>query len=456
MSRSLRVNDMTANLSTRSKKIIIIILNAIDYVSVSSIAKSLGVSSRTILRELDSVSDWLTEQGAQMERKPGSGVCVIATTEVKSSLLEILDQTAEDIAYTPKERRANLLVELLKASEPRKLYYFTSLFHVSEGTVSNDLDRLEPFVETWGLKIIRKPGYGIEITGTEKDIRRALSHLIFEHFTRAELLSIIRKKYQPQKKSHIRITVRNRLLNMIGEELLEGIENAIKATEELKRYPIADSSYVGLVVHMALALQRLRNGDRIIFDSNLLDELKESKEYDIAKHIVDETRKHFDLFIPEDEIGYVTMHLKGSKLRTSIKDSSRIQVDDYEIIRLTKAFIREVEQISGYMLQSNQKLMVGLVNHLGPALARIQMGMEIQNPLLNEIKTRYFDYFELTQKSVSIIENKLSIKLPDDELGFIAMHLGAAIEERSKFYKKTFRVVIACSVKRIYGYKERY
>lgn len=436
---------MIQNLSTRSKKIIHTMLSETDFVSVSAIAKELGVSSRTILRELDQVNDWLLSKGAELDRKPGSGVRIKATLDQRSLLITSLVEAAEDVVYTPKERQANLLVELLVTSEPKKLYYFTSIFNVSEGTLSSDLDRIEPIVDKWGLRIIRKPGYGVEIQGAEKDIRRALSHLIFEHFTRSELLRIIRKKTHPGNVSQIRINVRNRLLNIIGDELLEGIEEVIQITEEFKRYPIADSSYVGLVVHLALSIQRLRNGDRIVFDTVLLEELKESKEYDIAKHIVDETSKQFNLIIPEDEIGYVTMHLKGSKLRSNIKDSNRIHIQDYEVVHMAKLLVNEVEQRSGYRLQSNRQLLAGLANHLGPALARIQMGMEIQNPLLKEIKSRYKGYYDLTEKSVRVIEEKIGLTLPEDEIGFIAMHLGAAIEERSKLYKRNFRVIIACS-----------
>ncbi len=434
-----------SELTNRSQRILGILTEMEGYTPIAHIAEQLEVSTRTIIRELKTVEAWLRDRKIRLISKPGQGIQLEAEAAGLQRVREELRLQSPEGEYSPRERQAYLLIELLNATEPQKLYCFTSVLNVSEGTISNDLDKIEPIISGWNLRLIRKPGYGIEIEGEEKQFRTAISHLIFEHFTREELLDIIRRKYRSTVPAPVMTTVRNRLLNTIGADILEGIEEAIGRTEAMKRYPIADNSYVGLVVHMALAVKRLMNGERITFDTKILEELRESKEYDIAGAIVRETGAIFGIQIPEDEIGYITMHLKGVKYGNALKDTGKIHVNDYRIIHLAGELIRRVEQDTGYLLQNNSKLLIGLANHLGPALARIQLGLDIENPLLEEIRSRYAVYYDMAARSVGVLEETLGFPVPPDEIGYLAMHFGAALEEQTLSVQRIFRVVVVCS-----------
>src|SRR5699024_2741475 len=76
-----------------------------------------------------------------------------------------------------------------------------------------------------------------------------------------------------------------------------------------------------------------------------------------------------------------------------------------------------------------------------PAIKRIMMGMEIRNPLLDEIKENYSYIFQLSKKASSIIEKEFNVKVPDTEVGYIALHIGGALE-RIKNY--TFNIIVVC------------
>ena len=45
------------------------------------------------------------------------------------------------------------------------------------------------------------------------------------------------------------------------------------------------------------------------------------------------------------------------------------------------------------------------------------MGMEIRNPLLDEIIRNYPQLFNLTKKASFIIEDEFNVKVPDAEVG---------------------------------------
>jgi len=434
---------MAGQITKRSKLIIDLLLKQETYVSGSFIAKQLGVSKRTILREMNEVERQVKKNGAVLERVPGKGVKLIVDSD--SSFIKDFHLTSVEEYFNPEERQRFLMIELISANEILKLYYFASKFKISEATVSNDLDKIEPWLNKRKLQLIRKPGYGVKIEGHERDIRKTIVELVYDNFSRDELMSFLKKQYKTSIPQSLRSDIKKRLLNIIGDNTLNGIENAIEKSGVLATYQLADNAYVALVVHLSLAVQRLMGGEKIHFDPVLLDELSESPEYDMATKIIEVTAKNLDIQIPVDEVGYVTMHLQGAKFRSNSDKEASFKIHDYEIIHLAEQLVQIMERKAGLVLSDNRRLLTDLVNHMGPAFTRIKMGMIIRNPLLDQIKSQYSEYFSWTQASVNSLEERIGKAIPEDEVGYLTMHFGAAIESSIKRKTLVWRVIIACS-----------
>ncbi|PEL05816.1 BglG family transcription antiterminator LicT [Bacillus sp. AFS017336] len=71
----------------------------------------------------------------------------------------------------------------------------------------------------------------------------------------------------------------------------------------------------------------------------------------------------------------------------------------------------------------NESIYVSLTDHIHFALHRQKNGMEIKNPLLWEVKRLYKEEFVVGKHALNIIEQKTGIRLPEDEAGFIALHV---------------------------------
>ncbi|MEH7548340.1 MULTISPECIES: BglG family transcription antiterminator LicT [Bacillaceae] len=71
----------------------------------------------------------------------------------------------------------------------------------------------------------------------------------------------------------------------------------------------------------------------------------------------------------------------------------------------------------------NDSIYVSLTDHITFAIERSQKGLIISNPLLWEIKRIYADEYEIGLKALTKIQEMLGITLPQDEAGFIAMHI---------------------------------
>lgn len=100
-------------------------------------------------------------------------------------------------------------------------------------------------------------------------------------------------------------------------------------------------------------------------------------------------------------------------------------------------------------LKLNQSIYVTLTDHINFAITRYQQGIKPQNALLWEIKRFYSREYELGMYAIKTIEEKLQIRLPEDEAGFIALHFlnaeyGTDIRDAVKFpnlVKKILEIV---------------
>lgn len=68
-------------------------------------------------------------------------------------------------------------------------------------------------------------------------------------------------------------------------------------------------------------------------------------------------------------------------------------------------------------------VIITLSDHLYVAIKRCREGMTISNPLLWDIKNFYEIEYDIGLRALELIKNKFYIQLPNDEAGFIALHI---------------------------------
>jgi beta-glucoside operon transcriptional antiterminator len=94
-----------------------------------------------------------------------------------------------------------------------------------------------------------------------------------------------------------------------------------------------------------------------------------------------------------------------------------------EVMACCELIIKNATEKLG-KLQDN--IYITLTDHCHFAFERHKKGIFIRNVLLWEIKRLYPKEFEVGQEALNIIEQRLNIKMAEDEAGFIALHLVTA------------------------------
>ncbi|MCY9374423.1 transcription antiterminator [Bacillus sp. T17B1] len=420
-------------MTAREQKLLKHLLLQNRYVTVTELAELMEVSTRTIHRELKSIKPLMETVGITLDKQPGKGLKAVGSPEDKQKLLT--DLSYEQHEYSADERKLLILCSLLESQEPVKLYTLAHDLQVTNATVSYDLDDLEKWISPFGLTLIRKRGFGIQLIGPENAKRKIVGNLIVNRldiqvFLEAVELNIKGKADSSESEKMFGVVSKGELLKM--ERILFQLKEEIA-------FSLSDSSYIALVVHLTFAIERIKLGETITMEQNELEELKSVKEYSSALAIAGELERAFSVTIPEAEVGYITIHLRSANRK--YKTEYKTQEIELETALQTKRLIAFISDKIRMDLTKNYSLYEGLIAHLEPAVSRIKENIEIYNPMKEQIKRDYFLLYMAIEEGVEKYFPGMSFS--DDEIAFIVLHFGSALEIKKEEAK--LKALVVCS-----------
>lgn len=418
-------------MTAREQKLMKHLLSQSRYVTVNEMAEAMQVSTRTIHRELKSIKPIMQRYNLTLDKQPGKGLKMVGSMEGKQKLLTDLSQ--EQHEYSADERKLLILCSLLESQEPIKLYTLAKDLQVTNATVSYDLDELEEWILPFGLTLIRKRGFGIQLMGPEDAKRKIVGNLIvnrldIQMFLEAVELNIKGKTDASEK-----------MFGVVSKGELLKMERVLFRLKEKTAYALSDSSYIALVVHLTFAMERIQLGETISMEAEELHALKNTKEYSSALEIAGELEKAFGVTIPEAEVGYITIHLRSANRK--YETEYKAQEIELEIALQTKRLIAFISEKIRMDLTENRSLYEGLIAHLEPAMNRIKEGMGIYNPMKEQIKRDYFLLYMAIEEGME--KSFPDMTFSDDEIAYLVLHFGSALEIKKEEAK--IKALIVCS-----------
>lgn len=435
--------DKHVQLTSRQKAIIQILtkFTASRPVTVAMISEMMGVSSRTILREIPHIEQWMTQNDFHFIRKPGVGLILDESVENQKLILELLEVESIPKEYTKEERRRRILGELLYAEEPLKSYYFTSKFHISEGTLSSDLDEVGHWLESYEIRLIRRPGLGILLEGDERSYSQAIANVVYESIDESQIMQLL---CGDPTEDGMSVTVHNRVFGLLDHDTTSKVEKILMESARRLHIQYTDSAYVGLIVHIGLAIKRIQNNEKIEMEPERLQKLMMLPEFSVAEEISDQLQETFHVRIPRGEVGFITMHLSSARIWPTGRQVRR-NIDSINLRQLATELMEQVEQQIGMVLHDSDSLLEDLCNHMAPTISRLSMGIQIENTQIDSIQEEYPEIMEATRDACNdILCREVGVdEVPDSEVSFLAMHFGAALEKKLQ-QLQTISAVVVC------------
>lgn len=424
------------NLKNRNLKLLRLLMQSDEPITIRDISSYLNVSKRTVQYDLNQLDEWLIENGiGKLTRKPNCGIYL--EKKYRGKIVEKLSAINFYIyQLAPEERKKLIIAELMRAKGYVKLKNLAEKMFVSRNTIVSDLSEVKEFLKKFNLEIKFERKRGIKLIGEEKDLRRALVEIISDNLSLEELVDIINCH-----KTHngIEPSIDSQLQMFLKDIDISFIKQCIEEAESQLDKELSDFAFSSLIIHIAIAIKRISLGREILMPKDKLKRLMVEKEFLIALQISEKLERHFGIKIPIEEVGYITLHLLGGKVT---RPSQEDEGNWVELSLITSKLIEHVGRLINLDLSYDELLFNGLKEHLKPALYRIRNGLSIRNPLLDEIKSEYAEIFYAVKEACNQMKDEFQNCVVDEEIAYLTMHFGAAIERRRNI--KKVKAVIVC------------
>lgn len=385
--------------------------------TAAALAESIGVSRRTVLRELPGIEKWLHAAGFRFERSPGQGVRLDENEERRAALLRAL---AGGGALSRAERIDRLIALLFAADGPVKTFRLACELQVSEHTLSGDLNAAADWLLARGVKLQRRAGVGVWLEAPPETLRRAIGVRL-----RPQLAQTDWQRFLDEKQE-------NTPLGLLDRADMAAAARVLQEFEQSGRFFFSDSAFLSLTLHMTLLAGQIRRSGPPPSDGA-------RGASDEALALLRALRGALGVRLPDGEAAYLDRCLKAAAGRPDWEDPQELRVG-----YLASLLIRGMERETGVELTGFSTLREDLCAHLRPMLLRMERGERIENPQLSPLQSQYPALWQAVRLVCNEAAQALPLSpIPDEEAGFLAMHFGAVLEECEKT-RRRLRAVVVC------------
>ncbi|EAG6832274.1 TPA_asm: PTS fructose transporter subunit IIA [Listeria monocytogenes] len=313
------------------------------------------------------------------------------------------------------ERKSKLLLELIKNSTKGvDLFELADILYISEVTLKKDIQQLKNELKEADVKIVISKDR-IKLIGKERAKRKYMISLLYEE-------------------GGYRESIKSRIQEMIEFVSIDKLQNIVK--EVLAQESITTNQYsmINIVLHYAISIVRIQQGNTLIETQKTLIR-KHSQEYEISKKIAKILSEEYQIHFSEAEtkqLGLLYVGLQNEQ-SANANHGELDQFVDKKIIDALKIVLANVEETYLIDLQ-NEQLFIKLAIHVQSLYYRSRYKAYTRNLSLLDIKTSYPVTFDIAVYISSLLQEKLAIDFNEDEISFIALHIGSFLESENRDY----------------------
>lgn len=397
-------------LTKRQNMIMTIMNNQKDWIVGKNLAKLLNVSDRTIRNDIAAINEFYADTMIESNIRKGYR---IQGEKVK----RFIEETKKEIPETGEERRWLILKTLVEHTQVN-IYQLADQMCISEFSLENDMNKIRKLLDNYqGLKVIRQSNM-LQLSGGEREKRHLYEELI-----------------------SYKISGNLWNLNKVAENFMRfdllKVKELLKDIFEEFHYQMNEVRIPTLLIHVGVILERN-------FACHFLKEDEEQQgkygreEYEISRHFFEKIGARLSLQVREAEICDFAIYLEHGK-RKGYCEEEQLQGLASDLVQHIIVEIREHFDID---FSEDCEFRLGLEVHTVSLLKRHYANVEIDHTCLEEVKRKYPLIFEMGVWVCKIMEEHLNIIISENEISFIALHLGSAYERAN--LRRKYRCLLIC------------
>ena len=389
-----------------------------DGITSDEIARLVGVSSKTVRTDIKALTVVLSTDIAVIHVSMRHGYELEARDDrALSDLLrgqehQLLEGHARNL-YVMRRLLMGALIDepILQQNLADDLYIGLSTLKASIKEVKEDL-------RAYDLSIENHKNKGMMVVGRERALRRAIFDWLFSnHDVREQTLTQIDGRID-------------------GQCLRQIVIHVISSYDLI----LTDDSLTHLLDDIRIMLLRAGGGYHVNYLISESKEIEIQSEFAMATAILEETYQQIGIDVVTGETYYLAQHLIASKRYRTAEQPTNAYVQE-----LTDAMLGRIDQLVGVDFRQDQTLRAGLQAHLESVIPRIRFHIRNKNEVLSVMKNEYPLAFQIGVIAAKVIEEREQLNVSEDEIGFLAVHFGAALARQNTAHVSDKRRVLIVS-----------
>ena len=217
------------------------------------------------------------------------------------------------------------------------------------------------------------------------------------------------------------------LIAGIPIEYLQVASEIIEFAEKELDCKFNDVIYISLTDHIHMAVYRIRNG--ILISNLMLWEIGKfyEREFLVAQRATDLMNARFQVNLPEDEAGFIAMHLIDGQTNLNIPIANKIMKiiqDVVNIVRMNCSIEFDKNSLEYYRFITHVKFFAKRV------LTGQESKTEIEDEIALMVKNKYPKATECAEKISELIGKNYNYRVSSDEKLYLTIHISKFIYQK--------------------------
>ncbi|HBG35530.1 MAG TPA: hypothetical protein DDW88_00490 [Treponema sp.] len=413
-------------MSSRIKQMLELLQDSQSFITVATLAQTIGVSERTLFRDIVKLEDYLKIYDVGLVKQRGVGVKL--TGDISRLNERFFVRQNYFLRLNGEERCQSIIVYLAMRVHIIKIVELSQLYGVSDSCISNDLKKIDNLFleEKKDIRIIRQKGVGITLAGDEWTIRMYALRCFFKFVNPKDVLGFL---FQRQENELVKEIIRYFGFDFDSQKIVVAIES----TEKQIGYTFSWFDLLLLYMYLQLALKR-----RVIFyDSNKLHFPKfvQNVAMEIAENL-------WTLFAQSDryEIAWLQTVL------SAMEPGEHIKIPEIypQLPSLFGDMFLELAQKGYRSIEPDTHVYTVLKNGLSFLLYKRSIQMPTLTSTSSTIKKKKDSYSaDVCLILKQLINQYTQLDITEDELSFVAIALRPFLEKTDR-KEQHLRIVVAC------------
>ncbi|HZG17551.1 MAG TPA: PRD domain-containing protein [Candidatus Bathyarchaeia archaeon] len=208
------------------------------------------------------------------------------------------------------------------------------------------------------------------------------------------------------------------LFSETGDDLMNVINSYLEIVERAFDQELTQQFVFSFIDHITFAIKRIQQGIRIY--NPFLHEVKNlyPLEYALAEKLLPLIKDKLHIELPEDELGFITLHLRTIKSNQSIAEMNQFS-------QLITTLVELIEEELSIAINKTSTDYARLVTHIRFAIDRAQkqQGLGENHPLSALLQREYPICYNLSYKLVKIMQNELKLDISEAEVSYLTLHI---------------------------------